>query len=393
MSFLFTTAIGTSYPNDADGRRLDAMDRSGHYARWEEDFELARELGVQALSYGPAYYRTHVAPDGYDWEPCVEPLERLRDLGIAPIADLCHHGVPNWLGGFQDAAFPVLFAEYARAFARRFPWVRHYTPVHSILTSATNSGLLGLWNERGTSDATFVQAMRNLCMAHELAVEAILSERPDATIVQIESAAHYESAGREAQHEAERWNVLRFLPLDLTLGREPAPGLMGYLHAHGVASNDLAFFRERRGAGRRWLGLEYHPWSERRVSSSGRTTASGTRLGFWRLGAEYWQRYRVPLVHAGTRHRVKESVAWLRDQWEDVTGLRSAGVPVRGFGWSPLVDAPAPADGTPDEVRIGLFATTREERAVATEFAGLVKRWTPLLSRDEVEVRGERRRS
>ena len=38
----------------------------------------------------------------------------LRDLDVTVIADLCHFGVPGWLGGFQDPAFPVLFAEYAR---------------------------------------------------------------------------------------------------------------------------------------------------------------------------------------------------------------------------------------------------------------------------------------
>ena len=45
-------------------------------------------------------------------------MHRLRDMGITVIADLCHFGVPSWLGGFQDEAFPALFAAYAGAFAR-----------------------------------------------------------------------------------------------------------------------------------------------------------------------------------------------------------------------------------------------------------------------------------
>ena len=34
------------------------------------------------------------------------PLERLRALGIAPIVDLCHFGVPDWIGDFQNTDFP-----------------------------------------------------------------------------------------------------------------------------------------------------------------------------------------------------------------------------------------------------------------------------------------------
>src|SRR5919199_153205 len=147
MTFLFATGVENSYPTLADGRRVDQMDRCGHYARWEEDFALVRELGLRALHYGPAYYRAHVAPDHYEWDSCDEQMHRLRQLGIEVIADLCHFGVPTWLGGFQDPAFPVLFAEYARAFAQRYPWVRYYTPIHEISLCASRSALRGWWNE------------------------------------------------------------------------------------------------------------------------------------------------------------------------------------------------------------------------------------------------------
>ena len=47
---------------------------------------------------------------------------------IVPIVDLCHFGVPDWIGNFQNPDFPELFAAYAEDFARRFPWVQLYTP-------------------------------------------------------------------------------------------------------------------------------------------------------------------------------------------------------------------------------------------------------------------------
>ena len=182
--FLFATGVENSYPTIAGGVRIDQMDKCGHYARWEEDFALVRESGLNALRYGPPYYRVHTAPNTYDWDVCDAQMQRLRELELTVIADLCHFGVPSWLGGFQDPAFPVLFAEYARAFAHRYPWIRHFTPVNEIFIAANFSALKGWWNECEKSDRAFVRAIRNLCMAHELAVEAILSERPDAIIVQ-----------------------------------------------------------------------------------------------------------------------------------------------------------------------------------------------------------------
>ena len=384
MTFLFATGIENGYPTLPNGHRIDQMDRCGHYARWEQDFELVRELGVRALRFGPAYYRTHVAPNRFDWEHADEPMARLRELGIEVIADLCHFGVPSWLGGFQDPAFAVLFGEYARNFARRYPWVRFFTPVHEILTCAANSGLHGRWNECRTDDRSFVRALRNLCMAHELAVEAILSERPDAIIIQAESLEHYHAAGRGAAAEAERWNALKFLSLDLTLGRELAPGMAGYLNQHGVTSNDLSFFRERRAEGRRWIGLDYFATREHRITSTGRKTTSRKGLGFRRLATEYYHRYRVPLFHSETHRATGLAVSWLKEQWEEVLALRASRIPIHGFTWGSLVDQtdlrqePEAERGATQPV--GLYDLGRTIRPVGEAYRALVQRWSVILN-------------
>jgi beta-glucosidase len=383
-SFLFATGIENSYPTLATGARIDQMEKCGHYARWEEDFALVRELGLNALRYGPPYYRTHVAPNRYEWDICDAPMARLRELNIEVIADLCHFGVPNWLGGFQDAAFPVLFAEYARAFARRYPWVRYFTPVNEIFICASFSALRGWWNECETSDATFVRAMRNLCMANELAVEAILSERPDAIIVQGESIEHFAAAGRSATREAERWNGIKHLSLDLTLGHELAPGMAAYLNEHGVTSNDLSFFRERRAVGQRWLGMDYYLTCEHRVASTGRCTTARRGLGFRRLATQYYQRYGIPLFHCETNRISKHAVAWLDEQWHDILQLRAAGIPVRGFTWYSLTDQidwqHALRVERNDLHAVGLYDLNRVARPVAHRYREIITSWSAPLN-------------
>src|SRR3954468_24244299 len=309
--FLFSTGIENSYPVLPNGRRVDEMEKCGHYDRWREDFALVKEIGATALRYGPAYYRTHVGPNKFDWSSADEPIHALRDEGIELIADLCHFGVPDWLGGFQDPAFPVLFAEYARAFARRYPWVRHFTPIERITISAIRSTLSGEWNERLSDERAFAHALRNLCMAHELAVEAIAGERPDATFVHVETLERDHPAGEGAERDAEHRNALRALALDLTLGLEPAPRMTALLNAHGVTSNDLSFFRERRVPEQRWLGVRYRPEHERRVTAAGKRSTARQALGFRRLATESWRRYQLPLLVESTREG-RRALPWLR---------------------------------------------------------------------------------
>ena len=383
--FLFATGIENSYPTIASGVRIDQMEKCGHYARWEEDFELVRALGLNALRYGPPYYRTHVAPDRYEWDSADAPMQRLRELGIEVIADLCHFGVPSWLGGFQDAAFPVLFADYARTFARRYPWVRYFTPVNEIFICANFSAMRGWWNECESSDAAFVRALRNLCMAHELAVEAIVAERPDAIIVQGESVEHFHAAGESATREADRWNGIKYLSLDLTLGHELAPGMAAYLNDHGVTSNDLSFFRERRGVGQRWLGMDYYHTCEHRVTASGRRTVSRRGLGFRALATEYHGRYGIPLFHCETNRVSAQAVSWLDRQWTDIVQLRAAGIPVKGFTWYSLTDQIDWQHGLRVERNdlhpVGLYDLRRRERPVARRYREIIAQWAPIFAR------------
>lgn len=65
-TFLFATGIENSYPFLPTGRRIDRMEKCGHYDRWEDDFGLLAEIEINALRYGSACFRTHPAPDRFD---------------------------------------------------------------------------------------------------------------------------------------------------------------------------------------------------------------------------------------------------------------------------------------------------------------------------------------
>src|ERR1051326_8338800 len=154
--FMFTTGIENSCPvitgHDGRDKRVDEMESCRHYQCWRKDFDLVCEMGVEFLRFGPPYYRTHLGPGRYDWDFADETFTRLRQLGINPIADLCHFGVPDWIGNFQNPEWPQLFAEYCGEFARRYQWVKLFTPVNEIYVCATFSAQFGWWNERLQTD-------------------------------------------------------------------------------------------------------------------------------------------------------------------------------------------------------------------------------------------------
>jgi beta-glucosidase/6-phospho-beta-glucosidase/beta-galactosidase len=392
MDFLFATGIENSYPVIEGDRRIDQMEKCGHYARWEDDFNLVRDLGLQALRYGPPYYRTHAAPDRYDWDSADAPMQRLRDLGIIVIADLCHFGVPSWIGSFQDRRFPELFAAYARAFARRYPWVRWYTPINEIFVCACFSALYGWWNERLSSDAAFVRAVVNLSRAHELAVLAILAERPDAIFLQSESIERFHPAGRGAAGMADRRNAQMLLALDLTLGRALPDEMARYLRDHGVSSDEIAFFRADRAPGQRLLGLDYYATCEHRIAASGRCTTSRKKPeGLARVAAAYYERYKIPLFHSETHHISRFAVGWLAEQWREILALRGAGIPVHGFTWYSLTDQMdwqhALRVERNDLHPVGLFDLKRRIRPVGVAYRELIARSRPSPSQGDPRER------
>jgi beta-glucosidase/6-phospho-beta-glucosidase/beta-galactosidase len=383
--FLFATGFENSYPQLPGGRRVDELAKTGHYERWAEDFAKLHEIGVNAVRYGPAWYRTHPGPGRFDWSSVEAPMGWLRDSGVTVIADLCHFGVPGWMGGFDDPAFPAALAEYAGAFARQHPWVRYYTPINEIFVAASFSALFGWWNEGRTGDAAFARTLLNLCRAHELAVEAILAERPDAIIVQTESCGRYApgDASAEARSRAAFWSEMRFAALDLTTGRAPTPLVRELLAQGGMTEADAVFFARRRAAGQRWLGVDYYAGNEQVVAADGACTPAPRRAGLAAIGREYHARYDLPLCVTETNTVAAGALGWLSEQWSETLALRDAGVPVTGFTWFGLTDfvdwSHVLREERGDVDPVGLYDLERRMRPVGRAYQDLIAAWAPRL--------------
>lgn len=391
--FLFATGIENSYPTIRNGRhRVDEMAKCGHYARWREDFELCQDLGVSFLRYGPPLHRTWLGPETRDWSFADETFNDLKRRDLVPITDLCHFGVPDWVGNFQNPDFPKLFARYARDFAERFPWVQMYTPVNEMFICATFSAAFGWWNEQLASDRAFVTALKHIVAANVLAMEAILECRPDAIFVQSESSEYFHAESPSAIKNAEILNARRFLSLDLNYGKRLDSEMYEFLMDNGMTRDEYHFFLGRKVKQHCIMGNDYYVTNEHRVSADGSTSPSGEIFGYDQITWQYYDRYHLPIMHTETNFTQgetgQEAVYWLWKEWANVLRVRNDGIPMVGFTWYSLTDQ-VDWDSTLREDAghvnpLGLYDLDRKIRPVGESYRTLIREWREVLPTQSV---------
>lgn len=386
--FMFATGVENSAPTIDGGRtRVDELEKCGHYRHWREDFDCVEHLGIKVLRYGPPLHRTWLGAGRHDWSFADLAFADLRRRDITPIVDLCHFGLPDWLGNFQNSDFPALFAGYASAFAERFPWVQLYTPVNEMFICATFSAAYGWWNEQLSSDAGFVTALKHLVKANVLAMRAILDRRPDAIFVQSESSEYFHADSPKAIGPAEVRNARRFLSLDLNYGRRVDSQMYEYLMDNGMTREEYHFFLGTRLKQHCIMGNDYYVTNEHRVFADGSSRPAGEVFGYDGITWQYYSRYRLPVMHTETNFAQgphgDEAVYWLWKEWANVLRVRNDGVPVVGFTWYSITDQ-VDWDSALRENRgtvnaLGLFDLDRKIRPVGEAYRKIVSEWSDVL--------------
>lgn len=383
--------IECSWVRFAD-RTDDQLARTGHDRRLD-DLDRIAQLGVRTLRY-PVSWRSS-AP--YDWRWADERLGRLRELGIRPIVGFIHHGCGPLPGGFLDPGFVDGLADFAREFARRYPWVDAYTPVNEPLTTARFSGMYGLWHPCTRDPAMFARILLLECQAVRAAMRAIRATTPHAELVQTEDVGKIHSTEPLA-YQADFENERRWVSFDLLCGRiVPSTMLWRHLVEAGLDAQELESFAEdpcppdifgmnHYVTSERFLDGDLHKYPAMYHGGNGRepyadvpavrVRAEGL-VGPATLLRELWQRYGRPVAItevqlACTR---EEQVRWLCEMWDAALEALRSGVPVRGvtawalfgaYDWDTLLQSPrghyengafAVRDGVPHETAVA--ATVR----------------------------------
>ncbi len=382
-NFLFATGIECSYPtiksrNGRGNTRRDLLEECGHYVHWKKDLELVKELGLNVLRYGLPYYSMHLGPGKYDWSFADEVMAEIKRLNITPILDLLHFGLPDWLGDFQNPEFPVHFADFAEQVAKRYPWVRYYTPVNEIFVTAKASAKDGLWNECLKTDRAFVTALKHCVAASILANHGIARNRPDCIIVQSESAEFVHEAKASLSPEVKLQNKMRFVSLDLLYAVPFDSDVTLYMMDNGLSREEYEWFMKGEPPGYQIMGNDYYGRNEHILLPDGKMLSAEDVMGWYNITKEYYERYKKPVMHTETNiFDPKLAPSWLWKQWINILQMRKDGVPVLGFTWYSLIDQ---VDWDSQLVKkaghvceCGLYDMNRKPRPVAAAYRQLLE--------------------
>lgn len=332
-------------PSAKTGRTLDEYELTQHYERWHEDIGLMAELGIRAARYGIPWHRINPAQGKWDFTWADRPLERLLELGIEPVVDLVHYGLPAWIeNAFLAPDFPNYMAEYAARIAERFNGRIHaYTPLNEPRVTAWYCGKLGWWPPLRRGWRGFVEVMLGVCRGIVKTVRALSDIDREIVCIHVDATDLYEAREPDLAPEAARRQDIVFLALDLVSGRViPGHPLHAWLLTHGANSQTLEWFAEHAVA-LDLIGINLYPlFSQKRLVRDSR----GLRIRMpyadasivERLSELYWKRYARPLLISETASEgtVARRASWLEDSVGAVKRTRARGIPLIGYTWWPL---------------------------------------------------------
>ncbi len=350
---------------------IDQIKMSGHELR-RGDAERFANLGLKALRFPVLWER--LAPEDLrqiDWSSTDQRLAEAQALGLRVIVGFVHHGSGPKYTHLLDPEFPEKLADFAAAFAARYPWVEAYTPVNEPLTTARFSGLYGVWYPHGRSDETFLRALLVECRAIMATMRAVRKFNPDAQLIQTEDMGRIFSTPFLA-YQANFENERRWLSLDMLTGRlKPGHPLWSFCLKHGLKSDELLALASE-PVPPQILGINHYITSNRFLDErleryppsshggNGRhryADIEAVRVGAENLASpkailrEVWDRYRIPIAvteaHMGCTR--DEQLRWFMEIWEGAHQLAAEGVDIRAvtawsllgaYGWDTLVTKP-----------------------------------------------------
>jgi len=321
---------------------VDVAETTGHIARWRADLELLAACGVTRLRYPVRWHRIQPDRRTFDWRATDEVLGWIRDAGMRPIVDLCHHtSYPRWLKrGFADRRFAAAYLRFVEAFAGRYPWVEEYTLFNEPFTTFLMCGQMGVWPPYLQGLRGFLTLARNVMPALTEADRAYRDLVPGARHFYVDTCERASAAVPEARGVADLANDRRFFVLDLFLGRSLDP--VRPFVAEVLAAGGEALLELRPGSVD-VVALDYYAHNQwRYLDHHGRGLTSSPEPGSLAdLIVEYWERYRLPCAIGETNIRgfAPDRASWLKYTLEQCELAQARGVALDGYCWFPFIDS------------------------------------------------------
>jgi beta-glucosidase/6-phospho-beta-glucosidase/beta-galactosidase len=188
----------------------------------------------------------------------------------------------------------------------------------------------------------------------------------------------------EVQKQANFLNRKRFLALDLTYGYPISVQMYEYMLQNGMTSGEYYWFEQNQVKARCIMGNDYYATNEHLVLPNGTTEASGEVFGYYVITHQYYNRYRLPIMHTETNMKMPDSVNWLYRQWANLHRLKQDGVPIVGFTWYSLTHQvdwdTALREDNGHIHEVGLYDLERNITPAGKAYKRLIEQWKDVLA-------------
>jgi beta-glucosidase len=157
-----------------------------HWRRRNDDYALARKLGLNALLLSLSWPRLQPAPGDFDASAIQEyraALETLQGAGIEPFCILNDVALPAWFareGAWANEKAVAQFRRYAARMASALgKYCRHWIPLFEPAHQLEMSFHRGLW-PGGENRRLAKKSRQIISLAHQAARETIIEAVPEA---------------------------------------------------------------------------------------------------------------------------------------------------------------------------------------------------------------------
>ena len=161
-----------------------------HYHRWPEDFDIGRDMGLNAYRFSIAWPRIFSEvggkPNGKGLDFYSRLVDGMLERGLQPWATLYHWDLPQFLqdrGGWADRATVDAYLAFVEAMTRRLgDRVKHWITHNEPWCTAMIGNYEGLHAPGLTDFRTALQVCHHVLLSHGKAVPLIRANVPDAQV-------------------------------------------------------------------------------------------------------------------------------------------------------------------------------------------------------------------
>ena len=341
------------------GRRLDLIASTRHEEFAKADYQRLLDIGMKTARDGLRWHLIETEPGSYDFTSTEAQVTAMHETRISIKWDLFQYGFPDDIDIFSNE-FPQRFAAFSAAaaeyLASRTDEPLMICPVNEISFFSWVAGETAKFHPFAKKRGH--EMKRQLVRATVASIDAVRSVAPDARFIQIDPAINVIGSKKNptSLQGAADYHESQFHAFDMVCGLAE-PELKGdeqYL--------DI-------------IGLNYYVHNQwrypnRRKIPPGHDDYKPLRS----ILAEYFERYRRPILLAETGIEDDERPGWFRYVAEEVLAAISNGIPVQGICLYPIVNHPGWVDDRHCHNGLWDYIGENDEREVYEPLADEVTR-------------------